>query len=223
MLPHRSILSNCRGAFELMRPLHLRDEVYLSYSAGVAQLRAHGGPVLLAEHRHRNRLLPRCRTFGGRYADGAAHHPDRGAARAGGHPQPRADASGTRTALAAGAVPAGDRTRHEARRRRAAGRARRALLDALLDRLVRAKVRARFGGRLEAAMSGGRAAGAGGGPVLPGARADDHAGLRPDRGRPGDQRQSAGCDPHRYRRTMSCRASICASPRTARSWCAATW
>ena len=31
MLPHRSILSNCRGAFELMRPLGLQDEVYLSY------------------------------------------------------------------------------------------------------------------------------------------------------------------------------------------------
>ena len=31
MLPHRSILSNCRGAFELMRPLRLQDEVYLSY------------------------------------------------------------------------------------------------------------------------------------------------------------------------------------------------
>ena len=31
MLPHRSILSNCRGAFELLRPLRLQDEVYLSY------------------------------------------------------------------------------------------------------------------------------------------------------------------------------------------------
>ena len=31
MLPHRSILSNCRGAFELLRPLRLKDEVYLSY------------------------------------------------------------------------------------------------------------------------------------------------------------------------------------------------
>ena len=31
MLPHRAILSNCRGAFELLRPLRLRDEVYLSY------------------------------------------------------------------------------------------------------------------------------------------------------------------------------------------------
>jgi long-chain acyl-CoA synthetase len=31
MLPHRSIMSNCRGAFELVRPLHLKDEIYLSY------------------------------------------------------------------------------------------------------------------------------------------------------------------------------------------------
>ena len=31
MLPHRCILSNCRGAFELVRPLRLKDEVYLSY------------------------------------------------------------------------------------------------------------------------------------------------------------------------------------------------
>jgi long-chain acyl-CoA synthetase len=31
MLPHRAILSNCRGAFELVRPLRLRDEVYLSF------------------------------------------------------------------------------------------------------------------------------------------------------------------------------------------------
>jgi long-subunit acyl-CoA synthetase (AMP-forming) len=31
MLPHRCILSNCRGAFELVRPLRLRDEIYLSY------------------------------------------------------------------------------------------------------------------------------------------------------------------------------------------------
>jgi long-chain acyl-CoA synthetase len=31
MLPHRCILSNCRGAFELVRPLRLKDEIYLSY------------------------------------------------------------------------------------------------------------------------------------------------------------------------------------------------
>jgi long-chain acyl-CoA synthetase len=31
MLPHRAILSNCAGAFELVRPLRLRNEVYLSF------------------------------------------------------------------------------------------------------------------------------------------------------------------------------------------------
>ena len=31
MLSHRAILSNCRGAYELVRPLHLRDEIYLSF------------------------------------------------------------------------------------------------------------------------------------------------------------------------------------------------
>ena len=31
MLPHRCILSNCRGAFELVRPLRLKDEIYLSF------------------------------------------------------------------------------------------------------------------------------------------------------------------------------------------------
>jgi long-chain acyl-CoA synthetase len=31
MLPHRCILSNCRGAFDLVRPLHLKNEIYLSY------------------------------------------------------------------------------------------------------------------------------------------------------------------------------------------------
>ena len=31
MLPHRCILSNCQGAFELVRPLRLKDEIYLSY------------------------------------------------------------------------------------------------------------------------------------------------------------------------------------------------
>jgi len=31
MLPHRAILSNCTGAFELVRPLRLRNEIYLSF------------------------------------------------------------------------------------------------------------------------------------------------------------------------------------------------
>ena len=31
MLPHRTMLTNCEGAFELVRPLRLHDEVYLSF------------------------------------------------------------------------------------------------------------------------------------------------------------------------------------------------
>ncbi len=31
MLPHRCILSNCAGAFDLVRPLRLSNEIYLSY------------------------------------------------------------------------------------------------------------------------------------------------------------------------------------------------
>ena len=31
MLPHRALLSNCAGAWELLRPLDLKDEVYLSF------------------------------------------------------------------------------------------------------------------------------------------------------------------------------------------------
>ncbi|HEY4041539.1 MAG TPA: AMP-binding protein, partial [Rhodopila sp.] len=31
MLPHRSVLSNCQGAFDLIRPLRLKNEIYLSF------------------------------------------------------------------------------------------------------------------------------------------------------------------------------------------------
>jgi long-chain acyl-CoA synthetase len=31
MLPHRALLSNCQGAWELLKPLDLRDETYLSF------------------------------------------------------------------------------------------------------------------------------------------------------------------------------------------------
>jgi long-chain acyl-CoA synthetase len=31
MLPHRALIANCRSAFELVRPLQLKDEVYLSF------------------------------------------------------------------------------------------------------------------------------------------------------------------------------------------------
>src|SRR6185437_11511078 len=31
MLPHRSLLANCRSSFELLRPLKLRNDIYLSF------------------------------------------------------------------------------------------------------------------------------------------------------------------------------------------------
>ena len=31
MLPHRAMLANCEGAFDLVRPLRLKDEIYLSF------------------------------------------------------------------------------------------------------------------------------------------------------------------------------------------------
>ena len=45
--------------------------------AAVAQLRAHGRPVLPAQPRHRDRLFPRGRASAGRPGRGAADHPDR--------------------------------------------------------------------------------------------------------------------------------------------------
>ena len=96
------------------------------------------------------------------------------------------------------------------------------LLDPLLDRLVRAKVRDRFGGRLKAAMSGG-------------ARLEPEVGLfylalgllimqgygQTEAGpviSANPRTRSASI------RSVACwRASNCASPRTAKSWCAAIW
>ena len=80
MLPHRSILSNCRGAFELMRPLRLQDEVYLSYlplshsyehTVGLFFLLALGTEIVYS---------PRGRASRRRYAGSPADHPHRGAA-----------------------------------------------------------------------------------------------------------------------------------------------
>ena len=98
------------------------------------------------------------------------------------------------------AVPAGDGDRPEARRWATRLTLAERLLDPLLDRLVRAKVRARFGGRLVAAMSGGARLEPEVGRFFLALGMTMHAGLRPDRGRPGHQRQPAGRDPHRHRR-----------------------
>ncbi len=154
MLPHRAILSNCRGAFELVRPLRLKDAVYLSYL-----------PISHSyEHTVGQLFLPSIGTEIV-YARGVEHL--------------AADLLTVRPTLLT-AVPRvlevirarvlGQVAREKPWRRALFNRAlaiglKRVdrvplsfvedLLDWPLDRLVRAKVRARFGGRLIAAMSGG--------------------------------------------------------------------
>lgn len=154
MLPHRCMLSNCAGAFELVRPLHLKDETYLCYlpiahayehtvgqfflpslgteivySRGVEHLAADmlavRPTILTAVPRVLEVLRARILTQVGR------EKPWR--------------QSLFHTAIAIGlkrvdGLPLTWRER---------------LLDPVLERLVRTKVMARFGGRLHAAMSGG--------------------------------------------------------------------
>jgi long-chain acyl-CoA synthetase len=153
MLPHRAMLSNCRGAFELFRPLDLRDEVYLSflplshsyertcgqffllsigttihYSRGVEHLSselAEVRPTVLT-------VVPRLlEVIRGRILSGLGK-------------QPAYKRALFQAALAAG-------LRREAGQPGLLDR----LTDPLLDRLVRSQVRARFGGRLKGVVSGG--------------------------------------------------------------------
>ncbi len=153
MLPHRSILSNCRGAFELFRPLRLKDEVYLSFlplshsyehtggqffllSVGTEVVYARGVENLAADLLTVRptivtvvpRILEaiRTRVLGqmGRESAWKRSLFD------------RALANGLRQ-LDSG-LGIGER-----------------IADPLLDVLVRRRVRGRFGGRLKAAMSGG--------------------------------------------------------------------
>jgi long-chain acyl-CoA synthetase len=153
MLSHRAILSNCRGAYELVRPLHLRDEVYLSFlplshayehTAGMFFLQSIGTEIVYArglEHIAADLLtvrptimtvVPRVlEVFRARILAQVARQP------------------GWKRALFDRAIAAGLR-----RVDGEAGLLDRAL-DPLLDRLVRRQVRARFGGRFRAAMSGG--------------------------------------------------------------------
>ncbi len=154
MLPHRAILSNCRGAYILTLPLKLHRETYLSFlplshsyehtagqffflSIGTEVVYARGVENLAADMLTvRPTLLtmvPRVlEVIRGRILAGIARGP------------------GWKRWLFNNAVRIGSaRSEHQplAMRDR--------LLDPLLDRLVRAKVRARFGGRLVAAVSGG--------------------------------------------------------------------
>ena len=209
MLPHRSILSNCRGAFELLRPLRPagRDVSVLpaashSYEHTVGQffLPSIGTEIVYCrgvEHLAADLLAvrPTILTAVPRVLEVIRARVLTQVAR-----QPGWQQALFRRALA---------DRPQACRTDAGSALVERLLDPLLDRLVRAKVRARFGGRLKAAMSGGARLEPEVGRFFLALGSDDHAGLRPDRGRPGDQRQPAGRHPHRYGRAACCRASIC--------------
>ncbi len=154
MLPHRCILSNCRGASELLRPLRLKDEVYLSYlpishsyehTVGMFFLPSIGTEIVYCrgvEHLAADLLTvrPTILTTVPRVLEVIRSRVLTQVAR-----QAPWRQALFRTALDIGLK------RVDGHRLTLPER----VLDPLLDRFVRAKVRARFGGRLKAAMSGG--------------------------------------------------------------------
>jgi long-chain acyl-CoA synthetase len=154
MLPHRAILANCRGAFDFLRPMKLKDELYLSFlplshsyehTVGQFFLLSIGTEIAYArgvEHLSSDMLairptilamVPRIlEVIRARILAQVAREKP------------------WRQALFARAIEIG---RKRAERRPLSLLER--LADPLLDRLVRKKVLARFGGRFHAAMSGG--------------------------------------------------------------------
>jgi len=154
MLAHRCILSNCAGAFELVRPLKLKDEVYLSYlpvshayehTVGQFFLLSLGTEIVYArgvEHLAAELLAvrPTILTAVPRVLEVIRARVLAQVARE----------TSFRRWLFQKAATIGLK-RMDGRRLTLSEW----LLDPILDRLVRAKVRARFGGRLVAAMSGG--------------------------------------------------------------------
>ena len=154
MLPHRCILSNCVGAFDLVRPLNLKDETYLSYlplshsyehTVGQFFLLSIGTEIVYArgvEHLAADMLTvrPTILTAVPRVLEVIRTRVLTQVERQ----------SPFKRRLFDRALEIGlkriDRAPLSLAER---------VLDPILDRLVRAKVRARFGGRLVAAMSGG--------------------------------------------------------------------
>jgi len=154
MLPHRCILSNCRGAFELVRPLRLKDEIYLSYlplshsyehTVGNFFFASLGSEIVYSrgvEHLAADMLtirptiltaVPRVlEVIRGRVMTQVARQP------------------AWKQQLFNRALDIGykrlDRIPLSPVER---------IVDPILDRIVRAKIRDRFGGRLRAAVSGG--------------------------------------------------------------------
>ncbi len=154
MLPHRCILSNCAGAFELVRPLKLKDEIYLSYLPLSHSYEHTVGQFFLSSI---GTEIVYCRGVENLAADMLAIRPTiltavprvleiiRGRILAQVSRQKGWQQWLFHRALAIGFKRADEVPLTLADR----------LLDPVLDRLVRAKVLARFGGRLVAAISGG--------------------------------------------------------------------
>ena len=154
MLPHRCILSNCAGAIDLVAPLKLKDEIYLSYlplshayehTVGQFFMLMIGTEIVYArgvEHLGADLLSvrPTILTAVPRVLEVIRARVLGQVARE----------SPLRQRLFHRAMAAGLKRANRERLSRAER-----LLDPILDRLVRAKVRARFGGRMVAAMSGG--------------------------------------------------------------------
>ncbi len=154
MLPHRCILSNCRGAFELVRPLQLKDEIYLSFlplshsyehTVGNFFFASLGSEIVYSrgvEHLAADMLAirPTILTAVPRVLDVIKGRVMTQVAR-----QPPWKQRLFKHAMAIGYKRADTIPLTLTER----------LMDPLLDRLVRAKIRDRFGGRLRAAVSGG--------------------------------------------------------------------
>ncbi len=153
MLPHRAILSNCRGAAKLLRPLGLENEVYLSFlplshsyehTCGQFFLLSLGTEIVYArglEHLAADlaTVRPTIITVVPRILEIF-------------HDRVRTEIARKKPLqqhLFFSAVHSG--LRHVTGKPRVLDR----LLNPLLDRLVLAKIRARFGGRLKALVSGG--------------------------------------------------------------------
>ena len=154
-LAHRAILTNCHGAFELLKQLGLGDEVYLSFlplshsyehTVGGAFIPSLGAEIWFAEGTDKlasNMLdarptimtaVPRLyETLHGRITHQIARE------------------KGLRAWLFAKALDLGTRRYRDASSLSLLDR----LIDLVVDRLVRDKIRARFGGRLKALVSGG--------------------------------------------------------------------
>jgi len=154
MLPHRCVLSNCAGAFDLLRPLGPKDETYLSYLPAAHSYEHTVGQFFLASL---GTEIVYARGVEYLAADMLTVRPTLLAV------VPRVlDVIRTRVLSQVGREkPWRQRLFQKAlsiglkRVDRVALTPAERILDPMLERLVRSKVRARFGGRLKIAMSGG--------------------------------------------------------------------